>query len=110
MLERSPIFYAGQAETPLLIMHGKDDPRVDAGQSYELYRHYKLRSEAPVRLVLFPGEGHGNRNATARFDYSLRALQWFDRFLMDGAEDAPSADLDYESAVPEGAMEMMGTH
>ena len=110
MLERSPIYYAGQAETPLLIMHGKDDPRVDAGQSYELYRHFKLRSEAPVRLVLYPGEGHGNRNATARFDYSLRALQWFDRFLVRGADEAPGADLDYEAAVPAGAMEMMGTN
>ncbi|KGK01585.1 hypothetical protein ND6B_0064 [Pseudoalteromonas sp. ND6B] len=27
-LERSPIYWAGQSETPLLIMHGKDDPRV----------------------------------------------------------------------------------
>ena len=110
MLERSPIYYAGQAKTPLLIMHGKDDPRVDAGQSYELYRHYKLRSEAPVRLVLFPGEGHGNARATARFDYSLRALQWFDRFLMDGAEEAPDAKLDYNAAVPAGAMDRMGTN
>ena len=110
MLERSPIYYAGQADTPLLILHGKDDPRVDPGQSYELYRHLKLRSDAPVRFVLYPGEGHGNRRATARFDYSLRALQWFDQFLMRGAEDAPDAKLDYKAAVPEGAMDQMGTN
>ena len=76
MLERSPIFYAGQCKTPLLILHGKDDPRVNPGQSREMYRHLKLRSAAPVRLVLYPGEGHGNRKAAARLDYNLRMQQW----------------------------------
>src|SRR5690606_3876755 len=94
-LERSPIYYAGQSETPLLILHGKDDPRVDPGQSRELYRHLRLRSEAPVRLVLYPGEGHGNRRATARYDYSLRMLQWFDHYLMGPGGDPPPADVDY---------------
>ena len=42
-------------------MHGKNDPRVNPGQSLELYRHLKVRNQAPVRLVLYPGEGHGNR-------------------------------------------------
>lgn len=107
-LERSPIYYAGQSRTPLLIMHGKDDPRVDPGQSQELYRHLKLRGKAPVRLVFYPGEGHGNRRATARFDYSLRALRWFDRFLKDGADSLPPADVDYRAAVP--AQVPMGTH
>ncbi|MDX1418910.1 MAG: S9 family peptidase [Rubricoccaceae bacterium] len=94
-LERSPIYYAGQSETPLLILHGEDDPRVDPGQSKELYRHLRLRSEAPVRLVLYPGEGHGNRRATARYDYSLRALRWFDHYLMGEGGDPPPVDLDY---------------
>jgi dipeptidyl aminopeptidase/acylaminoacyl peptidase len=66
LLERSPIFHAEKCRTPLLIMHGADDPRVHPGQSREMYRHLKLRSQAPVRLVLFPGEGHGNRKAAAR--------------------------------------------
>ncbi len=70
-LKRSPIYYAGQARTPLLIMHGKDDPRVHPGQSMELYRHIKSRTDTPVRLVFYPGEGHGNRNSTARLDYNL---------------------------------------
>lgn len=82
-LERSPIYYAGQAETPLLILHGKEDPRVHPSQSLELYRHVKTRTETPVRLVYYPGEGHGNRSATARFDYNVRMLRWFDRYLSE---------------------------
>lgn len=80
-LERSPIFYADQAKTPLLIMAGKEDTRVHPGQSIELYRHIKTRTDTPVRLILYPGEGHGNRNATARLDYSIRMLRWFDKYL-----------------------------
>ena len=70
-LERSPIYYVDQAKTPLLIMHGKNDTRVHPSQSMELYRHIKTRTDTPVRLVFYPGEGHGNRNSTARFDPSL---------------------------------------
>jgi dipeptidyl aminopeptidase/acylaminoacyl peptidase len=95
MLERSPIFYAGQCKTPLLILHGKDDPRVNPGQSREMYRHLKLRSASPVRLVLYPGEGHGNRKAAARLDYNLRMQQWIEHYTT-GAKGAPPAmDLDY---------------
>ena len=82
-LERSPIYYAGQSETPLLIMAGEEDTRVHPSQSIELYRHIKTRTDTPVRLVLYPGEGHGNRNATARLDYSLRQLRWFEKYLKD---------------------------
>jgi len=94
-LERSPIYYADQAQTPLLIMAGKEDTRVDPGQSYELYRHIKTRTDTPVRLVLYPGEGHGNRNATARLDYNLRMMRWFDTYLKSD-----------DSMKPEGTIEM----
>ncbi len=82
-LERSPIYYAGQAKTPLLIMTGENDTRVHPSQSIELYRHIKTRTETPVRLVTYPGEGHGNRNSTARLDYNLRQLRWFEKYLRD---------------------------
>ena len=88
-LERSPIYHAGEAKTPLLIMHGKEDPRVHPSQSLEMYRHIKTRTDTPVRLVYYPGEGHGNRAATARLDYNLRMLRWFDRYL--NAEQAIGA-------------------
>lgn len=92
-LERSPIYYAGQAKTPLLIMAGKEDTRVDPSQSYELYRHIKTRTDTPVRLVLYPGEGHGNAHATARFDYNLRMMRWFNQYLK-GEKQRPDAEID----------------
>ncbi|MEM6337071.1 MAG: prolyl oligopeptidase family serine peptidase, partial [Bacteroidota bacterium] len=91
---RSPIYHAGNGRTPLLIAHGEDDPRVNVGQSRELYRHLKLRGNGLVRLVLYPGEGHGNRRAAARMDYNLRMMRWFEHFLLDGNEFLPPTALD----------------
>ena len=38
--------------------------------------------------MLYPGEGHGNSKAAARYDYNLRMLEWFDTYLMTGDRDA----------------------
>ncbi len=102
LLQRSPIYHVDKAETPLLIMHGDADTRVSPTQSLELYRNIKVRKpETPVRLVLYPGEGHGNQKAAARYDYNLRMMEWFDAYLKTGNRDAempdPRPDLDIDS-------------
>lgn len=94
-LERSPIYYVDRSQTPILIMHGADDPRVHPAQSMELYRHLKVRKpDLPVRLIYYPGEGHGNRRSGSKYDYNLRMLQWFDTYLMTGNAKAPKPGLD----------------
>lgn len=94
-LERSPIRYIERHRTPTLIMHGKEDPRVHPSQSLELFRHMKTLGKAPVRLVLFEGEGHGNRKAAARLDYNLRMLRWMQHYLQGPGGDPPAMNLDY---------------
>lgn len=88
MLKVSPIYHVDKADTPILIMHGAEDTRVAPSQSYELYRNIKVRTDTPVRLVLYPGEGHGNQRAAARYDYNLRMMEWFDTYLKTGDRDA----------------------
>jgi dipeptidyl aminopeptidase/acylaminoacyl peptidase len=85
LLERSPIFHAGKADTPILILHGEKDTRVHPSQSMELYRSIKVRTDTPVRLVFYPNEGHGNRRAAAQYDYALRLMRWMDTYLAEGA-------------------------
>ncbi len=99
--ERSPIFHARGSTTPLLILHGKADPRVHPTQSMIMYRYYQHLAEAPVRLVWYPGEGHGNRKAAGRLDYSLRLLRWMKHYLVDGGGEMPPFDLDYDAAIEE---------
>jgi dipeptidyl aminopeptidase/acylaminoacyl peptidase len=100
--DRSPIAHAVGSKTPTLICHGKDDPRVHPSQSLELYRMLKNRGAAPVRLVWYPGEGHGNQLRASRLDYSLRMLAWFEHYLVKGGKEPPPAELEYGegAAVP----------
>ena len=98
-LKSSPIRYVERNKTPTLILHGKNDPRVHPSQSLELHRHLKTLQQAPVRLVLYEGEGHGNRKAAARLDYNLRMLRWMQQFLQQGAEQAPPFAIDYHEAL-----------
>ncbi|MEE4297153.1 MAG: S9 family peptidase [Wenzhouxiangella sp.] len=92
----SPIYYASQANTPILILHGDADPRVDPTQSRILYRFLVLQEDPPpVRLVLYRGEGHGNRRAASRWDYSLRLMRWMDHYLKGDGGDPPPYQLDY---------------
>jgi dipeptidyl aminopeptidase/acylaminoacyl peptidase len=108
-LERSPIYWTEGCKTPLLILHGKDDPRVDPGQSRELYRYLKLRGQAPVRLVHYPGEGHGNKKAAARLDYTLRCVQWFEHYLVGPGGAMPPYDIDHAEPKAAGADEPTGS-
>lgn len=89
-LDRSPVKYAANCKTPTLILAGKEDPRIHPSQSLELYRTLKLHGKAPVRLVFYPGEGHGNRKNTSRLDYAVRTMQWFDFYLKG---EVPSGNL-----------------
>lgn len=100
MLEVSPIFHAGQSQTPTLILHGQDDPRVDAGQSFELYNALKIRTDTPTRLILYPGEGHGNQRAAARYDYNIRLMRWMDHYLTGPGGEPPEPRF----ALPEGTV------
>ena len=95
-LERSPIYWAHQSKTPLLIMHGKADPRVHPAQSMEMYRYMKVQGK-DVRLVYYPGEGHGNRRAASQYDYSLRLMRWMDNYLIEGNKDMPDYEVDHKA-------------
>jgi dipeptidyl aminopeptidase/acylaminoacyl peptidase len=94
-MERSPISYIENAQTPLLILHGAEDARVYPGQSLEMYRALKVKGDVPVRLVLYPGEGHGFRRAAARYDCSVRMLRWLDHFLMQRNTELPPWRVEY---------------
>ncbi|MDR9364674.1 MAG: S9 family peptidase [Balneolaceae bacterium] len=99
-LDRSPIYHVANAQTPLLIMHGAEDTRVHPSQSLELYRHLKVRKPTlPLRLVYYPGEGHGNSRAASKLDYSYRMLRWFDTYLMTG--DASAEKPHWDAPIPE---------
>ena len=94
--EASPLYHVEKAQTPILIMHGAADPRVDPVHSRMFYRFLKLQDNPPpVRLVLYPGEGHGNQRAASRYDYSMRLMRWMNHYLKGEGGEPPPYRVEY---------------
>lgn len=94
-LERSPIFWAQKSKTAVLIVGGAADTRVHPSQSLEFYRILKMNNHPAVRLVQYPGEGHGNAKRPGRCDVLYRQLEWFNWYVRDGKPiDGPMPRLD----------------
>ncbi|MFV0555182.1 MAG: S9 family peptidase [Mangrovibacterium sp.] len=82
-LKASPIYHAAKSKTATLISGGAADTRVSPTQSYELYRRMKVNQHPAVRLVQYPGEGHGNSKQVGRIDFCYRLLAWMDWYVKD---------------------------
>ena len=75
-----PLHFVKNVKTPTLILVGDRDGEVPMEQSVEWYHALKTM-KVPVELVVYPNEGHlFNKPADLR-DYTLRTLQWFDRWF-----------------------------
>ena len=77
LLKHSPLSYAEDVTTPILLMHGENDMRVPIGQTEEFYVALK-RMGKPAVMVRYPGEFHGPRRPLHRVDLAERLLAWFD--------------------------------
>jgi dipeptidyl aminopeptidase/acylaminoacyl peptidase len=94
-LERSPVYYAHQSKTAVLILGGMIDTRVHPSQSLEYYRRLKMNDHPAVRYVRYPGEGHGNRKQPGRIDVLHRVVEWYDWYVKEGNPiDGPMPRLD----------------
>lgn len=72
----SPLRYVDNVKTPLLLMHGKEDPFVPIGQFYQFYRVLQEKGKK-VRFVVFPREGHGFREKKHVEMYHREMMEWF---------------------------------
>lgn len=76
----SPVYYAQQVETPLLLLHNDKDGAVDWNQGIEYYNTLR-RLRKPVVMLQYKGENHGLVKPGNRLDYSIRMLEFFDHYL-----------------------------
>ncbi|MEU8236389.1 prolyl oligopeptidase family serine peptidase [Actinoplanes sp. NPDC048967] len=77
---QSPISYAGEVRTPVLILHGENDTNVPISQA-ELF-HRALRGYGVEHeYVVYPGEKHAIRERGHQLDVLRRTRAWFDRWL-----------------------------
>ena len=76
----SPILFVKNVKTPTLILVGDRDGEVPAPQSFEWWHALKTLG-VPNQFVVYPNEGHGISQPEHRFDYSVRTMEWFDRWF-----------------------------
>jgi dipeptidyl aminopeptidase/acylaminoacyl peptidase len=81
--DRSPIAHVSETNAPVLIVHGRDDHRVDPCQASEFYTALKEKG-VDTELVFYPRESHGLSERAHRLDYMNRVLAWFDKHLVGG--------------------------
>lgn len=77
---RSPVTYAGAISTPVLVMHGDNDPVVPLSSTIELVDTIRAAG-GDVELVVYPGEGHGFRNPANRRDEFRRTTEFLSRVV-----------------------------
>lgn len=80
-MNHSAMFSTVDVTTPTLIQHGDADVRVPLGQGRELYNALK-RQGVPVKMVIYPRQGHGISEPRLRIDVRKRAVAWFSRWLL----------------------------
>lgn len=73
-------------DTPLLYLHGVDDPTVEYNQGLEFYNALRFNNK-PVIFLSYPGELHSLRKIENQKDYTRRVNQFFDHHLK--GEPAP---------------------
>lgn len=79
-IENSPVFYAPQVNTPLLMMHNDEDGAVPWYQGIEYFMALR-RLQKPVWMLVYNGEEHNLMQRHNRKDLSLRMSQFFHHYL-----------------------------
>ena len=78
--EISPLSYADQIRSPLMVVHGANDPRVPVGEADQIVRAVRHRS-GDVEYLRFPDEGHGIAKLQNRITAYQRIARFLDRVL-----------------------------
>ncbi len=78
-IKNSPIFQVQKVATPLLMMNNKADGVVDFSLGVEFFMALR-RAGKRVWMLQYDGQGH-TLSGTAKNDYTIRLLQFFDHYL-----------------------------
>jgi dipeptidyl aminopeptidase/acylaminoacyl peptidase len=82
----SPLTYARQMRTPLLLIHNEGDLRCPMEQAEQLFVQLRRMGKVETQLVRFPEESHGlsrSGRPDRRVERLERIVGWFDRYLSE---------------------------
>jgi len=75
--EISPIHRAASIKAPLLVIHGRNDPRVPVGESIQI-----AEAVGRAELLIFEDEGHGIAKLANQVDANSRILEFLSAHLL----------------------------
>jgi dipeptidyl aminopeptidase/acylaminoacyl peptidase len=78
--ERSPITYVDRIAAPLLVVQGKNDPRVTVGESHQIVEAIEARGGV-VEYLELENEGHGFSHVENKVMVMERAAEFIDRMI-----------------------------
>ena len=84
IMSRSPIRYAPNVRTPMLIIHSEQDLRCPMEQAEQWYTSLKRLGNCPVEFVRYAGENHElsrSGKPLNRIDRLERIVTWFVEYL-----------------------------
>lgn len=82
--EVSPIHKAHLIKTPLLVVHGENDPRVPVGEARQIIEAISSQGGV-VDSLIFPDEGHGTSKRVNIIKEYRKQVEFFDKHLKPAA-------------------------
>ena len=79
--EISPVAQVEKVKTPLMIVHGENDPRVPVGEARQMARAISERGGI-VDTLIFPDEGHGVAKRPNTMIMYRRIVDFFKKYLL----------------------------
>jgi dipeptidyl aminopeptidase/acylaminoacyl peptidase len=80
----SPIHQVDKIKTPLMVIHGANDPRVPVGEAEQIVAALKSRG-VPVEYLRYEDEGHGLIKLANRLDAYPKMAEFLNRHLQKRA-------------------------
>jgi len=78
----SPIHKADLIETPLMVVHGENDPRVPVGEARQIIKAIE-RKGGVVEPLIFDDEGHGIGKLENRLIFYRKMVEFFNEHLKE---------------------------
>ncbi len=89
MLEKwSPSNYAERWKTPMLVVHGQLDYRLELAEGLQAFTALKVRG-VPAKFLYFPDEGHWVLKPRNRRLWWSTVLDWIEQYLKPGGSNTP---------------------
>ena len=84
--EHSPLAYAQNVKTPLLLIHSENDYRVPIEQAEQFFAFVRRSTDTPIKLLRYPRDGHElSRSGEPKHRVSrlTEIMEWFDKYCKE---------------------------